>query len=149
MRRKRSLLIVIVACLATVALVLARNVDLGPVNGTPPDVWKVVQAGPVYTAQEAADHIGERAAVCGEVAGATYAAAIRGAPTFLNLGRPHPNQPFTVVIWGADRPKFGRPEAYYLDLRICVAGRIRDHRGGPQIEVSEPWQLAVCQNGLC
>src|SRR5437763_5493062 len=59
---------------------------------------------------EAKDHIGEMATVCGTVVSTRYAATTKGRPTFLNLDKPYPNQIFTVVIWGSDRDKFGKPE---------------------------------------
>jgi hypothetical protein len=95
------------------------------------------------TADEAKDHIGEEAVVCGTVASTRYAASSRGQPTFLNLDKPYPNQVFTVVIWGRNRDKFGKPEADYRDKRICVAGRIAEFRGVPQIEARESTQIEV------
>lgn len=104
--------------------------------------WTVsVFAQNQITAAEAKSHIGEKATVCGQVASAHYASSSRGAPTFLNLDKPYPNQVFTVVIWGNDRAKFGHPEESYHDKRICVAGSISDYRGVPEIEVHEPSQI--------
>lgn len=97
--------------------------------------------------EEAKDHVGEEAVVCGRVASARFAEASRGSPTFLNLGRPYPYQPFTVVIWGRDRPKFGEPEHTYLDETICVSGRITSYRGQPQIVVSRPSQIRLQRPG--
>lgn len=95
------------------------------------------------TAFDASDHIGERAVVCGIVESADYIRAIRGEPTFLNLGRPYPDQPFTVVIWGEDRARWPvPPEERYLTRRICVTGTISEHRGTPQIRVREPRQIS-------
>lgn len=93
------------------------------------------------TAAEAKNHIGEEATVCGVVASTRYAASSGGQPTFLNLGKPYPNQIFTVVIWGRNRAKFGTPELDYKDKRICVTGTIDEYRGVPQIEATNPSQL--------
>jgi hypothetical protein len=68
------------------------------------------QAQKTLTPIEAKDHIGESATVCGEVASTRYASRTRGSPTFMNLAKPYPNQVFTALIWGTDRPKFGEPE---------------------------------------
>jgi len=88
-------------------------------------------------------HVGESATVCGRVASAHFAAASRGAPTFLNLDKPYPQQVFTVVIWGNSRPRFSyRPEK--LDGQdVCITGMIGSYRGKVQIEVSDPSQLQV------
>ena len=88
---------------------------------------------PITTAQ-AKNHIGETAMVCGKVVSARYATESRGLPTFLNLDKPYPNQPFTVVIWGSNRAAFGKPEKEYDGKDICVTGKIDTYRGVPQIE---------------
>ena len=90
----------------------------------------------------AVNHVGEAAEVCGKVESARFIPAIRGEPAFLNLGRPHPDQPFTVVIWGEDRGRFQvPPEKRYSNRNICVTGRIRMHEGVPQIRVRYPDQI--------
>ena len=93
------------------------------------------------SAAEAKNHIGERATVCGEVASVHYAARSRGNPTFINLDKPYPNQIFTVLIWGSDRPKFGDPEEAYRSKHICVTGKISDYKGVPEIVAREPEQI--------
>ena len=95
------------------------------------------------SAAEAKNHIGERATVCGEVASVHYAARSRGNPTFINLDKPYPNQIFTVLIWGSDRPKFGDPEEAYRSKHICVTGKISDYKGVPEIVAYEPSQIKV------
>ena len=64
------------------------------------------QAATSYKADDAINHVGESASVCGIVASAKYATSTNRQPTFLNLDRPYPNQVFTAVIWGADRDQF-------------------------------------------
>src|SRR2546422_3385128 len=76
------------------------------------------------TPLQAKDHVGENATVCGLVASATFAARTKGQPTFLNLDKPYPEHIFTALIWGSDRPKFGKPEDTYKGKRICVTGII-------------------------
>lgn len=93
--------------------------------------------------REAKDHVGETATVCGKVASTHYAPSTKGQPTFINLDEPYPREIFTALIWGADRAKFGSPEAKYRDLRICVNGKISSFRGTPEIIVSEPSQIAI------
>src|SRR5712692_5691208 len=66
-------------------------------------VWPVAAWAAPLGPEEAASHVGESTTVCGLVASATHAARSRGAPTFLNLGKPYPDQIFTAVIWGDDR----------------------------------------------
>jgi len=95
------------------------------------------------TATEAKDHVGETATVCGNVVSTRYASTTKGQPTFLNLDKPYPNQIFTVVIWGSNRSKFGRPEAEYSEKRICVTGKIVEYRGVPEVIADAPAQITV------
>src|SRR5438309_5266859 len=86
------------------------------------------QAQNSISAAQAKDHVGEKVTVCGEVVSTHYAARSRGNPTFINIEKPYPNQIFTVLIWGSDRPKFGDPEEMYRSKHICVTGKISVYR---------------------
>lgn len=104
------------------------------------------ETGPWIPAAKAADHVGERGTVCGEVASTRYAPSANGEPTFLNLGRPYPDQLVTALIWGEHRPKFDRPpEEHFRDRRICVTGKITEYRGTPQIIVRRPDQIEIVE----
>lgn len=93
---------------------------------------------------DAADYIGIVAEVCGVVESADFIRTIDGEPTFLNMGRAYPEQPFTAVIWGNDRRKWNPPpEHQYLNREICITGEIDDHDGTPQIRVADPGQVAL------
>jgi DNA/RNA endonuclease YhcR with UshA esterase domain len=95
------------------------------------------------SAAEARDHVGETATVCGNVVSTRYASSTKGQPTFLNLDKPYPNQIFTIVIWGNNRSKFGRPEVEYNGKRICVTGKITEYRGVPEVIADAPAQITV------
>lgn len=139
--RRRTATIALVVALLAAAFLLARVVgSRGGGAGVPSAADPEL---PVYTPEQAAAHVSERALVCGRVADAAYPDGIRGRPTFLNFERPYPEQPFTAVIWGRDRSKFGQPEETYRDVGLCVAGRIREHEGRPRIELREPRQLRI------
>ena len=81
--------------------------------------------------------------VCGKVVSARYASRSKGQPTFLNLDEPYPNEIFTIVIWGENRPKFGTPESKYTDAKVCVTGKISSHRGKPEVVATEPDQIVL------
>lgn len=91
--------------------------------------------------EDASSHVNKNATVCGLVASATYAAQAPTAPTFLDLGEPYPNQIFTVVIFGTDRPKFGVPEISMREKQVCVTGEIFLFQGTPEIILRDPKQL--------
>lgn len=139
--RRRTATIGLLAALVAGAVFLARVVGIGGGMSAVPDAADPEL--PTFTAEQAGAHVGERALVCGRVVDATFAEGLRGRPTFLNFGRPYPEQLFTAVIWARDRGKFERPEVTYRNVRLCVAGRIREHEGTPQIELREPRQLRV------
>jgi hypothetical protein len=77
------------------------------------------------------------------VVSARYADATKGQPTFLNLDKPYPSQVFTIVIWGENRSKFGKPENDYNGKRICVTGKITAYAGLPEIVAEDPKQLRI------
>jgi hypothetical protein len=106
------------------------------INAQSPQVKKL-------TAEEAKDHIGEQATVCGKVASTRYATTSRGKPTFLNLDKPYPSPVFTVLIWGENREKFGNPEEKYRDKQICVTGKITEYRGAPEIVLADPQNAEI------
>jgi micrococcal nuclease len=95
------------------------------------------------TAEEAKNHVGETATVCGQVASIHFAEKTKGLPTFMNLDKPYPNQIFTIVIWGTDRAKFGKPETTYRDKHVCVSGKITSHRDIPEIVITTPGQIRI------
>jgi hypothetical protein len=95
----------------------------------------------LLTPEEAGSHIGEDVTICGVVASATYAANAPMAPTFLDLGKPYPNQIFTAVILGNDRSKFGMPENSMREKNVCVTGEIFLYQGKPEIILHNPTQL--------
>ncbi len=95
------------------------------------------------TADQAKNHIGENATVCGVVASTHYARGSRGNPTFVNLDKPYPNQVFTIVIWGEDLPKFSPKPSTWEGKRVCATGVISSYRGVPEIVAKSPGQVTV------
>ena len=91
--------------------------------------------------EEAANHIGEQATVCGMVASSKFATQARGKPTFLNLGKPYPEHVFTALVWGSDRQAFSYAPESLLGTEICVHGAIAAFRGKPEIVVTQPSQI--------
>ena len=92
---------------------------------------------------DAVNHIGEKATVCGEVTGAKFSSHRKRKPTFIDFGPPHPNQLFTALIWGENRDRFDYVPESLLGKTICVSGTITEHKGKPEIKVSDPSQIQV------
>jgi hypothetical protein len=95
------------------------------------------------TAREAKNHVGEKATVCGRVVGIHFVSSGKGQPTFVHFDEQYPNQVFTLVIWGSDRPKFGRPEDLYRNKDLCVTGKITSYLEVPEIVASNPNQVQI------
>ena len=101
---------------------------------------------PPVLAKYAVLHQGEYMQVCGVVGSIYYAAEEEGRPTYINLARPYPQDPFFVIIWQGDREKF--PEGFFDALsgrEIAVTGPIgrAEKSGKGFITVTEPAQLSV------
>jgi hypothetical protein len=86
-------------------------------------LWAVSSNAAYITPDEAANHVGQTATVCGPIASTKYDAHLRSQPTFLDFGKPNPDQVFTAVIFGSDRAKFGTSETTFRGKRVCVTGR--------------------------
>jgi hypothetical protein len=98
-------------------------------------------AANTLTADEAKNHIGESATVCAVVAGTHYAEQTKGSPTFVNIGKPYPNQPFTVLIWGEDLPGFSPKPGTWGGKRVCETGPISSYQGRPETIAKAPGQI--------
>jgi hypothetical protein len=104
--------------------------------------WAVAAQADPLAPENAVKHQGETVTVCGQVAGAKYAAQVRGGTTFLDFGKPYPDAPFTALIFAGDRAKFGTPEKTAQGKDFCVTGKIEMYQGKPQIVLKDPKQLS-------
>jgi hypothetical protein len=91
------------------------------------------------SAAQAAGQIGQGATICDTVTSVTSSAVLPGRPTFLNFGRPYPNQDFTVVIWGNQRDQV-RPDDL-AGKRVCVKGAVSGFQGKPEMYLQSADQL--------
>ncbi len=94
-------------------------------------------------AAEAGKHIGEKATVCGLVAGVHKATSTRGTPTFVNLDKAYPHQVFTILIWGDDLSKFTPAPNTWEGKQVCATGVISSHQGVPEIVAREAGQVSL------
>lgn len=99
------------------------------------------KGGPI-PATEVSKHIGENGTVCGKVYGGKFLGP--KGPTFINMGAPYPQSPFTVVIFNADRANFSyKPEDYLDGKEICVTGLIKEYKGKAEIVVTKEAQIVI------
>ncbi|MFB9843648.1 hypothetical protein [Mucilaginibacter ginsenosidivorans] len=96
-------------------------------------------------AKDAAKHIGETVTITDKIYGTKLFENTN--MTLLDMGGSHPNQYLTIVINGADRPKFkDKPEDYYKGANVSVTGKIIDYKGKPEIIVTDPADLKKASN---
>ena len=98
---------------------------------------------PTIETTAAKTYIGEHATVCGRVDGGRTVTDSRGTPTFIDLDGAYPNQKFTILIWGDDRPNVGKIPP--VGAHVCVWGLIQGYHGIPQITVKNQDQLKAGQ----
>lgn len=98
------------------------------------------------TPEQAAQAVGHRATVCGTPANIYYAGNSRGAPTFVDFGAPHPNEDFTIVIFGRDRNRFSPPPESWTGHRLCVSGLVKSYENRPEVVAYAPDQIRLSPN---
>jgi DNA/RNA endonuclease YhcR with UshA esterase domain len=87
---------------------------------------------------EADKYYDQELIVTGRVAQIT----IRPTVTFLNLDKPFPNSPFTVVIFHGHSSFFGDANAL-KGKSIEIRGKIKNYQGKPEIALDRTNQLTV------
>jgi hypothetical protein len=92
---------------------------------------------PVYTAREAARHVGETATIRGKVDGVHQSGK---GNISLNMGGTYPNQAFTVSITTPIASKFRNPQQYQGRV-VAVSGKITLYRGKPETIVTSLSQI--------
>jgi len=87
---------------------------------------------------DAASHYDQEMIVTGKVAQVT----IRPNVTFLNLDKPFPNSPFTVVIFHGHSSFYGDANAL-KGKSIEIKGKIKNYQDKPEIALDNTNQLTV------
>jgi len=89
-------------------------------------------------AADATNYYGQVMIVTGRVAQVT----IRPNANFLNLDKPYPNSPFTIVIFPQQRELFGDLNAL-RGKSVEIKGQVRSYRDKPEIVLDNTNQLTV------
>lgn len=89
----------------------------------------------------AREHVGEYCAVKGVVAD-VYTS--RKGNTFLNFGKPYPDQIFTAVVFRSDAYRFDNLHQWE-GRTLIVRGLIKLYRGKPEIILKDPAQLSAAE----
>lgn len=102
------------------------------------------QAQIKITDQDVIHYVNQQATVCGKIASTYFDSISRRKPTFLNFRYPHPDETFTVIIWGDDRKHFPEaPEKYFKNKQVCVTGKIILFHNQPEMIISSPEQVQL------
>ena len=94
---------------------------------------------PVYTAREAAQHVGETATITDKIDGVHRSGK---GNIFLNMGGTYPNPTFTAVIPARSAAQFPPPQQYE-GRTVAVTGKISLDKGKPEIIVTSPSQISA------
>ena len=90
-----------------------------------------------------AKYEGKKVTVCAKVQG-THVSSGEKKNTYLNFGKPYPDNTFTVLISEPDLKNFKYVPAEFLtDKNICITGTVVIYKGKPEILVSSEEQIKV------
>jgi hypothetical protein len=89
---------------------------------------------------QAKNHIGEAATVCGIVVSLHYGG---GGRTFVYFDKDWPHEIFTVSIRAKDWDKLSPKPDSWKGKQVCVTGAIRLYYGAPDIMAESPGQISV------
>ena len=107
---------------------------------TPPTSVAVPESnsssGKFILASQAQSYIGQKKLVCGNVVEVKEISE----GMFVNLDKPYPKEPMTVVIWRERINNLGHMQ-FTENSRLCISGLIQAYHGKPQIEVYSREQI--------
>ena len=90
-----------------------------------------------------AKYDGKTVTVCSKVLG-THVTQGEKKTTYLNFGKPFPDNTFTVVIFENDLANFKYiPSDYLKDKKVCITGKVKIYKGKPEMIVSSEEQIKV------
>ena len=141
-RAQRATVAVILVAMTGMTALVAYRLGLrrgGSMSGAQrlSGVHSAEATGPCLELSQAGVHSGEQACVFGRV---LKVFTSRSGTTFLDFCADYRNCPFTSVIFGSDREKFGNLEAL-TGRQIEIRGKIVPYHGQPEIVVSDPGQI--------
>ena len=84
---------------------------------------------------------GKTITVCSKVQ-STFLTKGEKKTTYINFGKPYPNQTFTVVIFESDLKNFSySPVEYLKDKNVCITGTIMLYKEKPQIVLKNETEI--------
>ena len=82
-------------------------------------------------------YVGKTITVCSIVQG-TFVTKGEKKTTYINFGKPYPNNTFTAVIFETDLKNFKYiPSEYLKDKNVCITGKVELYKDKPQIIIKK------------
>jgi hypothetical protein len=95
------------------------------------------------TATQASSKPGQKITVCAKVVG-THVTKGKIKVIYLNLEKPYPNSPFTLVIFEKSADRFHyNPLDFLKNKFICASGIVSEFKGKSQMVVDSQEQIEV------
>jgi len=88
-------------------------------------------------------YVGKTITVCSKVQG-TFVTKGDKKTTYINFGKPYPNNTFTAVIFPSDSANFKYIPSEYLKAKyVCITGKVELYKDKPQMIVKKEEQIKI------
>ena len=88
-------------------------------------------------------YVGKTITVCSKVQ-STFVSKGDKKTTYINFGKPNPNNTFTAVIFSSDSANFKYiPSEYLKERTVCITGKVLLYKDKPQIIVKKEVQIKI------
>ena len=141
-----TMILVVALILLVYVLVGQESLDQAPIATQPePRIPLGQSCENPASWSSAGQHIGQRVALAGPIAGISYRQQSPGQPTWVNIGADFPaRNRLVLIIWGRNRPSFAD---LLSRLRtgdaVCAVGEVSQYQGIPQIELVSQGQIRL------
>ncbi len=88
-------------------------------------------------------YVGKTITVCSKVQ-STFVTKGEKKTTYINFGKPYPNNTFTAVIFSSDSGNFKYiPSEFLKEKNVCITGKVELYKDKPQIIVKKEEQIKI------
>jgi RecG-like helicase len=88
-------------------------------------------------------YVGKTITVCSKVQ-STFVTKGEKKTTYINFGKPYPNNTFTAVIFSSDSGNFKYiPSEFLKEKNVCITGKVELYKDKPQIIVKKAEQIKI------
>jgi hypothetical protein len=88
-------------------------------------------------------YVGKTITICSKVQ-STFVTKGDKKTTYINFGKPYPNNTFTAVIFSSDSANFKYiPLEYLKEKNVCITGKVALYKDKPQIIVKKEEQITI------